>query len=76
MNMLNSLQALLNPEIKGVARIVGQKGGGTVVGETLGGGTVVLQGQAENGKMVYYDKLTMRVLSEAPDAAERGEFGV
>ncbi|MDO4450520.1 MAG: hypothetical protein Q4B79_06145 [Moraxella sp.] len=60
---------------KGVAQITGQKGSGVVVGQTLGGVFVVLNGQAEVGDMVYYDHRTHHVTGQAPKG-ERGEFGV
>ncbi len=60
---------------KGVAQITGQKGQGVVVGQTLGGVFVVLNGQAQVGDMVYYDRQTHEITGQAPQG-ERGEFGV
>lgn len=60
---------------KGVAQITGQKGSGVVVAQTLGGVFVVLNGQAQVGDMVYYDRQSHEITGQAPQR-ERGEFGV
>lgn len=60
---------------KGVAQITGQKGQGVVVGQTLGGAFVVLNGEGQVGDMVYYDRQTHEITGQAPKG-ERGEFGV
>lgn len=60
---------------KGVAQITGQKGSGVMVGQTLGGVFVVLNGEGQVGDMVYYDRQTHEITGQAPKG-ERGEFGV
>ena len=74
MNLLSHFNTLFATSY-GVALITGQRGGGVVIGQTLGGAFVVLTGQADNGKMVFYDKNTLMITGDAPNA-ERGEFGV
>lgn len=74
MNLYQTLNRLFATP-KGVAQITGQKGQGVVVGQTLGGVFVVLNGQAEIGDMVYYDRQTHEIAGQAPQG-ERGEFEV
>ena len=44
------------------------RGGGTWQAETQSGRTVILRGQTETGKRVFYDTATGQILAPAPDA--------
>lgn len=75
MNLLNELSQLLSPSEKAVARLTDKKADGVWVAQTLAGGVLVLTGQGEAGKQVYYDRTTSQIISLAPDVKfER--FGV
>lgn len=67
MNLLNQFEQIFTKQEKAVARIIGQRGGGMLVAETLGGGTVLLHGSLETGKWCFYDRVSNQILTEAPN---------
>ena len=67
MNLLDELTAILSPNDKAVARITGKKTDGVWIATTLSGATVILTGQGEMGKQVYYNRATGAVLGVAPE---------
>lgn len=75
MNLLNQFNQLFNTTERSIARITGQRGGGKLVAETESGATVLLDGEMETGKKVYYDRVSSKVLGEAPDVTY-SEYGV
>lgn len=74
MSLLKQFNDLLNTQVNAVAKVTGQRGGGQVVAETLGGATVLLYGTAETDKNVFYDRRTGKVIGTAPDVTF-GEYG-
>lgn len=75
MNLLQALNSALNPVIQSYAKVVGIKPDGTLIAQTQTGATVLLQGKAEIGKSVFYNRLDNKVLGDAPDV-EFNEYGV
>lgn len=77
MGLLAQLNDLLTPNATSIATIVGNKGGDVWVGQTLGGGTVLLSGtdNYSTGIKVYYDALTGRITGNAPNV-DFQQFGV
>lgn len=77
MNLLSQLNSLLSSESISVATIVGSKGGGVWVGETMGGGVVLLTANERyaTGTKVYYNALTGAVIGTAPNV-EFQSYGV
>lgn len=75
MNLLDELTAILSPNDKAVARITGKKAEGIWIATTLAGATVILTGQGEIGKQVYYNRATGAVLGLAPEVRFQ-TFGV
>lgn len=77
MNLLSQLNSLLSSESISIATIVGSKGGGVWVGETAGGGLVLLVGKDSysTGTKVYYNALTGQVMGVAPNV-EFQSYGV
>lgn len=77
MNLLTQLNGLLMPNVTAIATITGNKGGGVWVGETMGGGVVLLTANERyaTGTKVYYNALTGAVIGTAPDVEFRG-YGV
>lgn len=77
MNLLSQLNDLLTPNITAIATIIGNKGGGVWVGETVGGGLVLLVSKDNytTGAKVYYDALTGKITGNAPNVEFR-EYGV
>lgn len=61
-NLLDELTAILSPNDKAVARITGKKAEGIWIATILAGATVILTGQGEIGKQVYYNRATGAVL--------------
>lgn len=75
MNLLDELSSILTPNDKAVATLTGKKADGVWIATTLAGQTVILTGQGEMGKQVYYNRATGAVLGLAPEVRfER--FGV
>lgn len=77
MNLLSQLNSLLLSESISVAAIVGGKSGGVWVGETMGGGLVLLVGNESytTGQKVYYNALTNQITGNAPNVDFRS-YGV
>ena len=75
MNLLSQLKQTLNRTEQAFATITGQRGGGIVVAQTTGGATILLKGEMETGKNVFYNRRDSTIMSEAPDVAF-SEFGV
>lgn len=77
MNLLSQLNSLMSPNVTSIATIVGSKGGDVWVGETLGGGTVLLSSTDSyaTGSKVYYDALTGKITGNAPNV-DFHQFGV
>ena len=75
MNLLSQLNRVLTRTERGVARITGQRGDGLVVAQTQSGATILLKGEAETGKQVYYDRVSSTVMGIAPDVVFN-EYGV
>ncbi len=75
MNLLSQFDQLFDRQEKAFASITGQRGGGVVVAQTTGGATILLKGEMETGKKVFYNRRDSTIISEAPDVAF-SEFGV
>lgn len=77
MNLLSQLNSLMSPNVTSIATITGYKGGDVWVGQTLGGGVVLLSSHDNyaTGTKVYYDALTGRVTGNAPNV-DFHQFGV
>ena len=75
MNLLSQFDQLFSSTERSTARITGQRGGGKLVAETESGATILLDGEMETGKKVYYDRVSSKVLGEAPDVTYSG-YGV
>lgn len=77
MNLLSQLNDLLTPTTISIATITGNKGGDVWIGETIGGGVVLLYANSDytTSQKVYYDRLTGQILGIAPSGEWR-EFGV
>lgn len=67
MNLLSQFNQILDRTERAVARVTGQRSGGQIVAQTTSGTTILLTGEMETGKMCYYDKISSKVLGEAPD---------
>lgn len=77
MNLLSQFESMFASEEKSIATVIGDKGGGVWVGKTLGGAMVLLQstGSTVIGKQMYYDRVSGRVLGDAPNVMF-SEYGV
>lgn len=75
MNILSQLSQTLNTTEQAFATITGQRGGGVLVAQTSGGATILLKGEMETGKNVFYNRRDSTIMSEAPDVVF-SEFGV
>ena len=75
MNLLSQFDQLFSRTERGVARETGQRGGGKLVAETESGATILLDGEMETGKKIYYDRVSSKVLGEAPDVIY-SQYGV
>lgn len=75
MNLLSQLNATLNTVQRAYAHVTSVKPDGTLIAQTPAGATVLLQGKAEVGKSVYYDRVSGKILGDAPDVVF-SEYGV
>ena len=75
MNLLSQFQQIFSENPKGYASITGVKPDGTLIATTQTGAVVLLQGKADIGKAVFYDRVDNKVVDDAPDVVFR-EFGV
>ena len=67
MNLLSQFQQIFAENPKGFATITGIKPDGTLIATTPTGAVVLLDGKADIGKSVFYDRVTSKVLEEAPN---------
>lgn len=75
MNLLSQFNQIFPAQEQAFATITGQRGGGTVVAQTTGGATILLKGEMETGKKVFYNRRDSTIISEAPDVVF-SEFGI
>lgn len=79
MNLLSQLNDLLTPTAISIATITGNKGGDVWIGETVGGGLVLLVSKDSyayaTGTKVYYNTFDNRITGTAPNVEFR-EYGV
>ncbi len=75
MNLLSQLNQTLNRTEQAFATVTGQHGGGIVVAKTSGGSNILLKGEMETGKKVFYNRRDSTIISEAPDVVF-SEFGI
>ncbi len=75
MNLLSQFQQIFADNPKGFATITGIKQDGTLIAMTPAGAVVLLEGNVDIGKSVFYDKVENKVLSEAPSVVF-SEYGV
>ena len=68
MNLYRQLIALTDRQTRAAAKITADLGGGTWQAETQSGRALILRGQTETGKRVFYDTATGQILAPAPDA--------
>ena len=66
MNLLSQFNQLIDRQERAFATVTGQRGGGTVVAQTPSGASILLKGQMETGKNVFYDRRSGTIISEAP----------
>lgn len=66
MDIVKQFAALVAPEREELAKITGDRGGGTYSAETASGTPLILYGSAEVGQHVYYDAYTSRITAQAP----------
>lgn len=76
MNLLSQFQQLFNATEQAIARVTGVRPDGLLIGTTPTGATVLLVGQVALGKQIFYDRVTGKVLREAPDHVVWAEYGV
>ena len=67
MNLLSQLNKTLNRTEQDFATVTGQRGGGIVVAQTTGGASILLKGDMEIGKNVFYICRDSTIIGEAPD---------
>lgn len=77
MNLLSQLNDLITPSVTAIATIKGNKDNDVWIGETMGGGLVLLTSHEtyQTGQKVYYNALTNQITGNAPNVAFRA-FGV
>lgn len=75
MNLLKQFNQLLGNTERSIARVTGQRGNGKLVAETESGTTILLSGEMDTGKKIYYDRVSNKVLGQAPDVPY-SEYGV
>ena len=76
MNLLAQFNAIFNSEERAFAKITGVKPDGMLIATTPTGVVVLLQGKADIGKNVFYNRVDNKVLSDAPDNIVFKEYGV
>lgn len=67
MNLLSQFDQIFDRPEQAFATVTGQRGGGTVAAQTTGGATILLKGEMETGKNVFYNRRDSTIMSEAPD---------
>ena len=67
MNLLSQFQQIFNQEERAFATITGVRDDGRLIATMPTGAVVLLTGNVDIGKHVFYDRQTNKVLEEAPD---------
>lgn len=67
MNLLSQFQQIFNQEERAFATITGVREDGKLIATMPTGSVVILDGKADTGKNVFYDRVTGKVLEEAPN---------
>ncbi|MGF6148969.1 Uncharacterised protein [Kingella potus] len=68
MNLYQQLISLTDRHTRAAATLTTDLGGGTWQAQTQSGRTVILRGQGEAGRRVFYDAGTGSILAPAPDS--------
>ena len=68
MNLYRRLIALTDRQTRAAARLTADLGGGTWQAESQSGRSLILRGQGEAGKRVFYDTASGQILAPAPEA--------
>ena len=75
MNLLSQFQQIFNQEERAFATITGVRNDGKLIATMPTGAVVLLTGNVDIGKNVFYDKVENKVLSEAPSVVF-SEYGI
>ena len=75
MNLLSQFQQIFNTEERAFAKVTGVRNDGKLIATMPTGAVVLLDGKADIGKNVFYDRVSGKVLSEAPNVSFT-EYGV
>lgn len=75
MNLLSQFQQIFNTEERAFATITGVRDDGKLIATMPTGAVVLLTGNVDIGKNVFYDRVTSKVLEEAPNVTFT-EYGV
>ena len=67
MNLLGQMQSIFGQEQRGFATVNSVRPDGKLVATTPTGAVVLLDGKADLGKNVFYDRVSGKVLEEAPN---------
>lgn len=67
MNLLSQFNQIFDRPEQAFATVTGQRGGGIVVAQTSGGSNILLKGEMETGKNVFYNRRDSTIIGEAPD---------
>lgn len=67
MNLLSQFQQIFNQEERAFATITGVREDGKLIATMPTGTVVLLTGNVDIGKNVFYDRVTSKVLEEAPN---------
>lgn len=67
MNLLSQFQQIFNQEERAFATITGVREDGKLIATMPTGVVVLLTGNVDIGKNVFYDRVTNKVLEEAPN---------
>lgn len=67
MNLLSQFQQIFNQEERAFATITGVREDGKLIATMPTGVVVLLTGNVDIGKNVFYDRVTSKVLEEAPN---------
>lgn len=67
MNLLSQFQQIFNQEERAFATVIGVREDGKLIATMPTGAVVLLTGSVDIGKNVFYDRVTSKVLEEAPN---------
>lgn len=67
MNLLSQFQQIFNQEERAFATITAVREDGKLIATMPTGAVVLLTGNVDIGKNVFYDRVTSKVLEEAPN---------